>query len=94
MVGASATTLGQEIKYLETLKGVRQPPNPFRVGADLGLLTQGSRKLEPWAEISQRLRRFFQAEPVPILAYSHELLSAASRIVFTQGVNEATCEIT
>jgi hypothetical protein len=37
---------------------VRQPPNPFRVVRAFCLLTQGSRKLEPWAEISERLRRY------------------------------------
>jgi hypothetical protein len=27
-------------------------------------MSQGSRKLEPWAEISQRLRRIFQTESI------------------------------
>src|SRR5215213_2056264 len=36
---------------------VRQSPNPCRVVCLWNNWSQGSRKLEPWAEISQRLRR-------------------------------------
>jgi hypothetical protein len=37
---------------------VRQPPNPFRVRILYCRLTQGCRKLQPGAEIGQRLRRY------------------------------------
>ena len=36
---------------------VSRQANPFRVSYDFKIQTQGSRKLEPWAEISERLRR-------------------------------------
>jgi hypothetical protein len=31
---------------------------PFQGSINITLQTQGSRKLEPWAEISERLRRY------------------------------------
>ena len=43
-----------------TLKGFVLKANPFRVKANVYWLTQGSRKLEPGAEISERLRRIFK----------------------------------
>ena len=55
-----ARTPGHELKISLNPGRVRQPPNPFRVGADVCRLTQGSRKLEPWADISERLRRIFK----------------------------------
>jgi len=57
--------VGHEIKYLETLKGVRQPPNPFRVGADVGLLTQGSRSSNPGLKLANACGVFFKLNQYP-----------------------------
>jgi hypothetical protein len=39
---------------------VRQPPNPFRVWSQFNLCPRVLTPLEPWAEISERLRRNFK----------------------------------
>jgi len=48
-------------KSVPTLKGSPTARNPFRVQRLLYSVIQGSRKLEPWANISQRLRRIVEA---------------------------------
>jgi hypothetical protein len=44
---------------------VRQPPNPFRVCSQLNLCPRVLTPLEPWAEISERLRRNFKLMQYP-----------------------------
>ncbi len=59
-------------KMYSTLKRVCQLPNPFRVPLLLLIATPWfSLRFEPWADISQRLRRFsikFQTETLPSFA--------------------------
>src|SRR5215207_8837881 len=57
-VGAQRQPWDQNIKQSLNPERVRQPPNPFRVGRDLKLCPpRVLTMLEPWAEISERLRR-------------------------------------
>jgi len=58
MVEAPATTMGtQNIKIENPEKGLTVGEPFLRVNKYYLFWTQGSRKLEPWAEISERLRR-------------------------------------
>jgi hypothetical protein len=66
IMNSTARTLGNVIIKISNPERVPQLANPFRVNNGIYYSTQGSRcaVLEPWAGISQRLRRF-QPEPVP-----------------------------
>ena len=48
-------------KSLPTLKGFAKRAEPSQGSTPFYSVTQGSRKLEPWANISQRLRRIVEA---------------------------------
>ena len=49
---------GFKIEIVLNPERARQPPNPFRVFTTLFVMLPGlSLALQPWAEISQRLRR-------------------------------------
>ena len=50
-------TLGHQLKYRTNAESVCLKDEPLQGLTTLIYITQGSRKLEPWAEISERLRR-------------------------------------
>ena len=58
---SDATTLGHRSEFRSNPERVPRLANPFRVSPLFHAVSQGSRKLEPWAAISQRLRRIRRA---------------------------------
>jgi len=61
-VGAPATTLGATLIVVETLKGFANRLTLSGFGRDLNFCPRVLATLEPWAEISERLRRFIQIQ--------------------------------
>src|SRR5829696_4353176 len=56
---SAATTLGSSLIIRNNPERVRQPPNPFRVHPSFFIrIPRVLAALEPWAEISERLRRY------------------------------------
>src|SRR5215203_6157965 len=60
---SAATTLGsaqEACTNAESVKTarIRESHNPFRVGPKYEISTRGCRRLQPWAEISERFQRY------------------------------------